>query len=239
MHGTVNLRYGTGIVNTSVRNLRDFHGRQLSRKRQTVYGLHGLMMETPLPYILYCVAMSGTPGPNNVMVLASAANFGFQRTQPHIWGINIGFSLMMFIIALGLGSVFLAEPRLQLALKVIGVTYMLWLAFKIAMASGVSDGEAKGKPLTFLQGAVFQWVNPKAWMMILGAVSVYGPAGYSPLEKALYLSLVMLIAGSPPTQIWAAFGVGIRRFLQNPKALRAFNITMAALLVLSLIPMLR
>ncbi len=196
-------------------------------------------METLIPYILYCIAMSGTPGPNNVMVLASAANFGFRRTQAHIWGINIGFSLMMFILAMGLGSVFLAQPRLQLALKVIGVVYMLWLAFKIATAGGVSDGEAAGKPLTFLQAAAFQWVNPKAWMMILGAVSVYGPAGYTPFEKALYLSLVMLLAGSPPTQILAAFGIGIRRFLQNPAALRVFNVTMAALLVLSLIPMLR
>jgi threonine/homoserine/homoserine lactone efflux protein len=196
-------------------------------------------METIIPYIVYCVAMSGTPGPNNVMVLASGANFGFMRTQPHAWGINIGFSLMMFILALGLGTVFLAEPRLQLALKVVGITYMLWLAYRIATASGISDGLSSGKPLTFLQAAAFQWINPKAWMMIMGAISVYGPPGYTPFEKALYLSLVMLVAGSPPTQIWTAFGVGIRRLLQNPKALRAFNITMAALLVLSLIPMLR
>jgi threonine/homoserine/homoserine lactone efflux protein len=196
-------------------------------------------METLIPYILYCVAMSGTPGPNNVMVLASGANYGFMRTQPHIWGINIGFSLMMFILALGLGTVILAEPRLQLVLKIIGVAYMLWLAWKIATSGSVSDGQAAGKPLTFLQAAAFQWVNPKAWMMILGAISVYGPPGYSPFEKALYLSIVMLMAGSPPTQIWTAFGVGIRRFLQNPKALRAFNITMAGLLLLSLVPMLR
>ncbi|MGL4637648.1 MAG: LysE family translocator [Beijerinckiaceae bacterium] len=196
-------------------------------------------METLVPYILYCIAMSGTPGPNNVMVLASGANFGFMRSQPHVWGINIGFSLMMFVLALGLGTVFLAEPRLQLALKIIGVAYMLWLAFKIATASGMGDGQAAGKPLTFLQGAAFQWINPKAWMMILGAISVYAPPGYSPLEKALYLSIVMLFAGSAPTQIWTAFGVGIRRYLQNPKALRAFNIAMALLLVLSLIPMLR
>jgi threonine/homoserine/homoserine lactone efflux protein len=196
-------------------------------------------METLLPYILYCIAMSGTPGPNNVMVLASGANFGLRRTQPHIWGINVGFSLMMFLLALGLGAVFLAEPRLLLVLKVVGVTYMLWLAYKIATASGISDATGSGQPVSFLQAAAFQWVNPKAWMMILGAISVYGPVGYSPLEKALYLSLIMLVAGSPPTQIWAAFGVGIRGYLQNTTALRAFNITMALLLVLSLIPMLR
>ncbi len=196
-------------------------------------------METLIPYVIYCIAMSGTPGPNNVMVLASAANFGFLRSQPHIWGINIGFSMMMFILALGLGTVFLAEPKIQLVLKTIGVAYMLWLAWRIATASGTGDGEAVGKPLTFLQAAAFQWINPKAWMMIMGAISVYGPAGYSPFEKAAYLSIVMLVAGAPPTHIWAAFGVGIRRFLQNPKVLRAFNITMAALLVLSLVPMLR
>jgi threonine/homoserine/homoserine lactone efflux protein len=195
-------------------------------------------VETILPYILYCIAMSGTPGPNNVMVLASGANFGLRRTQPHIWGINIGFSLMMFLLTLGLGAVFLVEPRLLLVLKVAGVAYMLWLAYKIATARGMDEANGGGKPLSFLQAAAFQWVNPKAWMMILGAISVYGPAGYSPLEKALYLSLIMLVAGAPPTQIWAAFGVGIRRFLQSPKALRIFNITMAVMLVLSLVPML-
>jgi threonine/homoserine/homoserine lactone efflux protein len=196
-------------------------------------------METLIPYILYCVAMSGTPGPNNVMVLASGVNYGYRRTLPHIFGINIGFSLMMFVMALGLGSIFVAEPRLQWALKIIGVTYMLWLAWKIATASGVGEGQTSGRPMTFLEAAAFQWVNVKAWMMILGAISVYGPPGYSPLETALYLSLVMLVAGAPPTHVWTLFGVGIRRFLQNPKALRAFNVTMALLLVLSLIPMLR
>ncbi len=195
-------------------------------------------METLLPYVLYCVAMSGTPGPNNVMVLASGANYGFRRSQPHIWGINIGFSLMMFLVALGLGAAFLAEPRLQLAMKVAGVAYMVWLAWKIAMTDSIGEGKSEGKPLTFLQAAAFQWVNPKAWIMIVGAISIYAPAEYDPLGKALYLSIIMLVAGAPPTQIWAAFGVGIRRFLHTPKRLQAFNITMAVLLLLSLVPIL-
>ncbi len=196
-------------------------------------------METLVPYILYCVAMSGTPGPNNLMVLASGVNYGYRRTLPHIFGINIGFSLMLAIMALGVGAIFLAEPRLRAILKFAGIAYMLWLAWKIATASGVGDGETGGKPMTFLQGAAFQWVNVKAWFMVLGAISVYAPTGYSPVEKALYLGGIMLIAGTPPTHIWTLFGVGIRRFLQNPNALRAFNITMALLLVLSLVPMLR
>jgi threonine/homoserine/homoserine lactone efflux protein len=196
-------------------------------------------MDILLPYIGYCIAMSGTPGPNNIMVMASGVNYGYRRTLPHIFGVNIGFSLMLAIMALGLGTVFLAAPALQTALKIAGIGYMLWLAWKIASASGVGEGKASGKPLTFLEGAAFQWVNMKAWFMVMGAISVYAPAGYSPVEKALYLGGIMLIAGSPPTHIWTLFGVGIRRFLENPKALRAFNVTMALLLVLSLVPMLR
>jgi threonine/homoserine/homoserine lactone efflux protein len=194
-------------------------------------------METLAPYILYCIAMSGTPGPNNIMVMASGVNYGYRRTLPHIFGVNIGFSFMLGVMALGLGAAFLAEPRLQMIMKIAGIAYMLWLAWKIASASGVGEGTATGKPLTFLQGAAFQWVNVKAWFMVMGAIAVYAPVGYSPVEKALYLGGIMLIAGSPPTHIWTLFGVGIRRFLQNPKALRAFNVTMALLLVLSLIPM--
>jgi len=196
-------------------------------------------VETLVPYILYCIAMSGTPGPNNVMVMASGVNYGYRRSLPHIFGINVGFSLMLGLMALGLGAAFLAEPRLQMALKIMGVAYMLWLAWKIATAGGIAEGKAGGRPMTFLEGAAFQWVNVKAWFMVMGAISVYAPAGLPPLEKALYLGGIMLIAGSPPTHIWTLFGVGIRRFLQNPKALRAFNITMALLLVLSLFPMLR
>ncbi|MGL5116069.1 MAG: LysE family translocator [Beijerinckiaceae bacterium] len=197
------------------------------------------MTETLLPYALYCLAMSGTPGPNNLMVLASGANHGYRRTLPHIFGINIGFSLMLGGMALGVGAVFLAEPRLQIAMKVVGIVYMLWLAWRIATASGLGDGGSASRPFTFLEAAAFQWVNVKAWMMVLGAISVYAPEGYGPFEKALYLGLVMFLVGSPPTHVWTLFGVGIRRFLQNPKALRAFNIAMALLLVASLLPMLR
>jgi threonine/homoserine/homoserine lactone efflux protein len=195
-------------------------------------------MDTLFPYILYAIAMSGTPGPNNIMVMTSGVNFGYRRTLPHIFGINIGFSLMLAIMALGLGSVFLALPWLQIALKILGVAYMLWLAWKIATEAGIGDGQSKGQPLSFVQGAAFQWVNVKAWFMVMGAISVYAPVGLPPWQQALYLGGIMLIVGSPPTHIWTLFGVGIRRFLQNPRALRAFNIAMALLLVLSLIPML-
>jgi threonine/homoserine/homoserine lactone efflux protein len=197
------------------------------------------MPDSLLPYILYCVAMCGTPGPNNIMVMTSGVNFGYRRTLPHIFGVNIGFSLMLAVVALGLGAVFVAEPRLQLVLKVAGTAYMLWLAWRIATASAVGDASGGRNPMTFLEGAAFQWVNVKAWFMVVGAIAVYTPAGYAPWQSALYLGGVMLIAGAPPTHVWTLFGVGIRRFLQNPKALRAFNVGMALLLVLSLVPMLQ
>jgi threonine/homoserine/homoserine lactone efflux protein len=197
------------------------------------------MFESLIPYVLYCIAMSGTPGPNNIMVLTSGVNYGWRRSLPHIVGVNIGFSLMLAIMALGLGAVFVALPWLQTALKAVGVAYMLWLAWKIATAAGVGEGEARGRPMTFLEGAAFQWVNVKAWFMVMGAISVYAPAGLAPWQQALYLGGIMLLAGSPATHAWTLFGVGIRRFLDNPKALKAFNVAMALLLVASLIPMLR
>jgi threonine/homoserine/homoserine lactone efflux protein len=195
------------------------------------------MFETLIPYALYCLSMSGTPGPNNIMVMASGVNYGYRRTLPHILGINIGFSVMLAIMALGFGSIFLAEPRLQIAMKYCGIAYMLWLAWKIATAKGISQSETSAQPFSFIQAAAFQWVNVKAWFMVLGAISVYAPSGYGPLEKALYLGGIMMIVGSPPTHAWTLFGVGIRRYLENPRALRLFNLTMAGLLVLSLIPM--
>jgi threonine/homoserine/homoserine lactone efflux protein len=195
------------------------------------------MTEGLYPFLLYAVAMSGTPGPNNLMVLASGVNHGYRRTLPHIFGVNIGFSVMLGIMALGLGTVFLALPWLQLTLKIVGIAYMLWLAWRIAITTGVGEGSAGSRPMTFLEGAAFQWVNVKAWFMVMGAISVYAPAGYAPWQQALYLGGFMFLAGSPPTHLWTLFGVGIRRFLDNPKALRAFNITMALLLVASLVPM--
>jgi threonine/homoserine/homoserine lactone efflux protein len=198
-----------------------------------------MTLDTLIPYLLYGIAMSGTPGPNNIMVMASGVNYGYRRSLPHIFGVNVGFSLMLAVMALGLGAVFIAAPMLQTILKFVGIAYMLWLAWKIATAAGVGDGGGRGRPMTFIEAAAFQWVNVKAWFMVMGAIAVYAPAGYSPTEKALYLGGWMFVAGSPPTHIWTLFGVGIRRFLDNPKALRAFNVTMALLLVVSLIPMLR
>ncbi|MDU8945904.1 LysE family translocator [Ovoidimarina sediminis] len=186
----------------------------------------------------FALVTSATPGPNNLMLMASGANFGFRRTIPHMLGIGIGFTLMVAVVGLGLAGMFDAWPALHTVLKGASVLYLLWLALKIANASapagaGVSAG---GRPFTFLEAAGFQWVNPKAWAMALTAVTVYAPG-----REVWAVLLVAVIFGAinlPSVSTWTIAGQAIRRWLTNPGRLRVFNLTMALLLVLSLVPML-
>jgi threonine/homoserine/homoserine lactone efflux protein len=192
-----------------------------------------------LAFVLFAVATAGTPGPNNMMLLASGANFGFKRTIVHILGISCGLGVMVLAMGLGLAGVFKAWPVLHEGLRWIGGAYLLWLAWKIATARGIGDkaggGEAGAKPMTFLGAAAFQWVNPKAWAMALTAASTYTPEGSS-LAVVIVAGTFMLV-GAPCSAAWAGFGQGMRRFLDRPPVLRAFNLTMAALLVASLYPL--
>lgn len=187
----------------------------------------------------FAVSMSGTPGPNNTMVAASGANFGFARTLPHLLGVAIGFPLMLVVVALGAGGVLRAAPGLQEALKWVGVAYLLYLAFKIATAQpGTPDpGTAAGRPLTFLQAALFQWVNPKAWMIALGAIAAYTGAGGASLVQTAALAIIFLIATLPCLAFWTMTGVGAARLLRTRRQLRAFNLVMASLLIASLAPL--
>ncbi|MDR7231039.1 threonine/homoserine/homoserine lactone efflux protein [Caulobacter sp. BE264] len=191
--------------------------------------------ELMLAYVVFCFATAGTPGPNNMMLLASGANFGFRRTVLHILGISGGLGFMVLAMGLGLGGVFRAYPVLHEILKWVGAAYMLWLAWKIATSSTVTD-RALGKPMTFLQAAAFQWVNPKAWAMALGAVTTYAPENSGWTIVPLLAGTFMLV-GAPCSAAWAGFGQGLRPFLDRPAVLRTFNVTMAVLLVASLVPM--
>lgn len=195
---------------------------------------------TLLPgFALYALASSITPGPNNLMLMASGANFGVRPTLPHAVGISLGFGLMVVIVGLGLGALFLASPLLQVAMKVLGLAYILWLAWKVASSSGIGEGDTgKGRPLTFIEAALFQWINIKAWMMATGAVSLYTTAGGDILIEVLVLALIFIAVNQPSVALWMVLGAGIKRFLSNPRALRLFNITMAVLLVASVLPML-
>lgn len=184
----------------------------------------------------FALVMSITPGPNNTMLLASGVNFGFRRTMPHMLGITCGCVVMMIAIALGLGQVFARFPRLYAAMEIVSAAYLLYLAWKIAASGGLSIGAGNERPLTFFQAAAFQWVNPKAWMMaVTGATAFHLDDNL--LVNAVLLAAVFAIVNLPSITIWAAFGLGVRRFLAGPAMLRAFNWSMAALLIASIVPM--
>jgi threonine/homoserine/homoserine lactone efflux protein len=194
-----------------------------------------------LPALGFTVAMAATPGPNNVMVAASGATFGFAASVPHILGISVGFPVMLALIAVGAGGPLQAWPWLHEALRWIGAAYLLWLAWHIALARPATAGTARGsRPLTFVQAALFQWVNPKAWVTAAGGVVTYatGNGGMFATHAAV-LTAMFLVVTVVAVSLWTALGAGTARLLRTPRALRRFNLVMAALLVLSLIPMLR
>jgi threonine/homoserine/homoserine lactone efflux protein len=186
--------------------------------------------------ILFAFASSITPGPNNVMLLASGANFGLRRTVPHMLGISGGHAFMVALVGLGLLGLFAAVPWLRTALTTLSVAYLLWLAWKIANAAPPGAAEAKGRPLTWLQAAAFQWVNPKAWYMAIYAQTNFAP-GEGAWGGAVLVALVFAAVNLPSVTVWAWGGTQISRWLRGPGRLRAFNITMALLLVASLWPL--
>ncbi|MCA1952771.1 MAG: LysE family translocator [Hyphomicrobiales bacterium] len=191
--------------------------------------------ETVLAFLAFAFASSVTPGPNNMMLVASGVNFGLRRTLSHVAGINVGFPVMLLLSGLGLGQVFHRYPALYGAMKVIGIAYMLWLAWKIARSGPVGEGREIGSPMRFWQAAAFQWVNPKAWAMVVGAIAAYTvPENY--LGSLLMITVLYALTGAPGSLIWAAFGAAMRGFLSDPGKVRWFNIAMALLLVASLWP---
>jgi threonine/homoserine/homoserine lactone efflux protein len=184
----------------------------------------------------FALVSSITPGPNNLMLMASGANFGFWRSLPHMLGIGIGFTVMIVLVGLGLIGLFEAFPVFYILLKICSVAYLLWLAWKIANAAPPQKGEATGRPMTFIQAALFQWVNPKAWSMALTAITAYAP-GQS-VASILVVALVFGAVNLPSVSVWTVMGQQIRRLLNKPRWLRAFNVGMAVLLVLSALPVL-
>lgn len=192
------------------------------------------MNQTPLLALsAFALVSSITPGPNNMMLMASGANFGLRRTVPHALGVGIGFTVMIVLVGVGLMGLFDLFPVLNLVLKVVSVAYLLWLAWKIANAAAPDTaGNAGGKPMTFVQAVLFQWVNPKAWSMALTAIALYAPDRN--LFAVLLVALVFGVINLPSTSLWAVMGVSLRGWLSSPARLKAFNWTMAILLVGSL-----
>lgn len=190
---------------------------------------------------VFAIVMSATPGPNNAMLLASGVNFGLRRTLPHLLGVTLGFTFMQLALGLGVGLVFEAVPGLYPVLRVLGVAYMLYLAWAIASAAPLPQGEPStdgARPLTFLQATAFQWVNPKALMMCITAASTYAPPD-QPVLGAFVVTLAFLVLGMPCCGAWAVLGAALRGLLQDRRRLRAFNALMALGLVASMAPAIR
>ncbi|WP_121065514.1 LysE family translocator [Chachezhania antarctica] len=193
--------------------------------------------ELLLALALFAFVSSITPGPNNLMLMASGANFGLRRTLPHMLGVCLGFTFMVALVGAGLMQVFDMVPYSHMALKVASVGYLLYLAWKIANAGPAKGRDGSGRPMTFLQAAAFQWVNPKAWAMALTAITAYAP-DRSLLAVAVVAGVFGLV-NLPSVTSWAVLGQQMARVLTNPRRLMIFNWTMAGLLVLSLYPVIR
>jgi threonine/homoserine/homoserine lactone efflux protein len=186
---------------------------------------------------LFALVTSITPGPNNIMLLSSGMNYGFKRSIPHMLGIAVGFMLMIFLMGLGLDRLFNSYPILHLILRYCSGLYILWLAWKIANAAPLTQNSEEGKPMSFIQAAIFQWVNPKAWVMALSALVTYMPIEGN-FWQLLGITLIFGAINLPCVSLWAGFGTGLRTLLTTPKSLQRFNFIMATLLVLSLLPLL-
>ncbi|PDT74368.1 LysE family translocator [Bradyrhizobium sp. C9] len=195
---------------------------------------HSLMFA----FVVFAVVMFFTPGPNNIMLLSSGLTYGFRRTVPHIAGITVGFAFMVGAVGVGLGAVFIAYPVLQTILKYGGVAYLVYLAGVIAMAeppSADKDDKPGRGPMTFWGAAMFQWINAKGWVMVIGTITAYAAIAAFPWNIAIQVGLSLLL-GTVSCIVWALFGTALRPVLTSPRAIRVFNVVMAILLLASLYP---
>ena len=187
-------------------------------------------------FVVFATVMFITPGPNNIMLLSSGLNYGFRPTLPHIAGITIGFAFMVGVVGLGLGTIFTAYPVLQTILKYAGGAYLVYLAAAIAMSGPPMPGQDDRRgPMTFWGAALFQWINAKGWVMVIGTITAYAAIATFPYNIAIQVAL-SLILGTVSCTAWAIFGSSLRPVLTAPRAIRVFNIAMAILLLASLYP---
>ena len=190
-------------------------------------------------FVMFAFVMFITPGPNNIMLLSSGLTYGFRRTVPHIVGVTIGFAFMVGAVGLGLGTIFIAYPILQTILKYAGAAYLVYLAWQIGMAEPEAPEQDNSRgPMTFWGAAMFQWVNAKGWVMVIGTITAYAAIAAFPLNIVIQVVLC-LILGTVCCTVWVLFGTALRPVLTSRTAIRAFNIVMALLLLASLYPVFR
>ncbi|NOX15032.1 MAG: LysE family translocator [Epsilonproteobacteria bacterium] len=188
--------------------------------------------------ITFTLAGVLTPGPNNIMLLSSGLTFGYKRTIPHILGIVLGFTFMVICVGIGVGVVFKMFPFVFTILKYLGISYLLWMAWHIASSKGGIDAKksSANKPFSFLQAAIFQWVNPKAWVMAITVTATFTTSKEHAFVQVLLISFICLLCGIIATNSWTLGGVYIKKFIKNRLHVRVFNITMATLIVASMLP---
>lgn len=192
-----------------------------------------------LGFFPYAIITAITPGPNNFMLAASGANFGYRRTLPHVLGVIVGFFVLTVTVGLGLGSLMERYPALHTILKVAGAVFLLYLAWRIASAGVHRAQGQKARPLTFLEAALFQWVNVKAWLVVINAYALYTTVGGNMAFELGVILTGFFLASIVAANAWAAFGIGIHRAIgDSPRAMRRFNIAMGVLLVATLVPLL-
>jgi threonine/homoserine/homoserine lactone efflux protein len=187
-------------------------------------------------FVIFAIIAAVTPGPNNVMLTTTGLNFGVRRGMPHLFGIAIGFPVMLALIGLGFGTLFQLFPLLHEIIKIIGVIYLIYLAWKIASADGSSNQIAPSQPISFWQSAAFQWINPKAWVMGSSALAAYTSLDDSFFLQVVVISICFGAITFPCAGIWLVFGAGLQRFLKDPLHRKTFNIAMALLLIASILP---
>lgn len=193
-------------------------------------------MEYIIAVALFAISTSITPGPNNIMVMTSGVNFGVKKTLPLLSGICVGFSVMLMVVGLGFGQIFMLFPSLHFIIKCVGVLYLLYLAWLIARtAAGEMEHKAQ-RPMTFINGALFQWVNAKAWVVATGAIAAFTTVGEGYVVQNVTIALVFLVAAFPCVGSWLICGTALKRVFTQGKARQVFNYAMAGLLVLSVVP---
>jgi threonine/homoserine/homoserine lactone efflux protein len=189
-----------------------------------------------IAFVIFATVMFITPGPNNIMLLSSGLTYGFRRTLPHVAGVTLGFAFMIGAVGLGLGTIFITYPVLQTILKYAGVAYLVYLAAAIAMSGPVTPDQDNARgPMTFWGAAMFQWINVKGWVMVIGTITAYAGIASFPWNITIQVMLSLLL-GALSCSAWAMFGSALRPILTSRKAVRAFNMVMAVLLLASLYP---
>ena len=193
-------------------------------------------MDYLITVVLFAISSSVTPGPNNITVMVSGVNFGIRKSLPVFSGICIGFAIMLLIVGFGFGKVFEQFPVLQIFIKSFGTLYLLYLAYLIATAGEITTANNQSKPLSFVNGALFQWLNAKAWVVATGAIAAFTTVGIDFYTQNIIIALIFLVISFPCVGIWLFFGSALKKILKSQQHRRLFNYSMSGLLVISVIP---